>query len=452
MHFKLLTAFKVVPFILCMAFAMSCAAGQEPPSAARQVRIAQPHKDTPPSSQSTSITSEPQDTKAPPEEDDLFPEALQPRSELWAPYEPKGPRILHLSGTMSQQENELIDYAEALGVDMQPAGFAAWITLQGTRGWRVDVNKLATAVAEVQRTGGLLNLGLSLGVGTNNFGEARDDAVANTTQFDERIDEIADLLRVSGVRVLLRIGVEINGEWKGHHPYTFPKAYRKIVNRFRARDVDNVAFVWCIVPHGDPDIFARDKNGKRKWFPGEDFVDWYGLDVFHRMHFSPQVGRGRTGFDRYYNVANQLLEHARRVGKPVIIGETTPQYMNIPSMREDPRGAMAETIWKQWFLPFLAFLDMHPEIKAVTMLPVDWRKTSAWAEWGDSRIHRNPRLMALWKNELARSRWMHLSESLGENLGELTPGEVSTPPDPVRRRPQTKRRPAQKKAPTRDGR
>jgi hypothetical protein len=448
---KLLTAFQVVPLALSMAFAVSCA-GQEPPSVKQQAGIVQPNTTSKPPSQSISRASEPQDTTPLPKNDDLFPEANQLKDELLATYEPKGPRVLHFSGTMSQQENELIDYTEALGVDMQPAGHAAWITLQGTRGWRVDVNKLAMAIAEAQRTGGILNLGLSLGVGTNGFGQAKDDAVANTSQFDERIDEIADLLRVSGVRVLLRIGVEINGPWKGHHPYTFPKAYRKIVNRFRARDVDNVAFVWCIAPHGDPGIFARDKNGKRKWFPGEEFIDWYGLDVFHKMHFSPQIGRGRAGFDRYYNVANQLLEHARRVGKPVIIGETTPQNMNIPSAREDPRGALAETIWKQWFLPFLAFLDMHPEIKAVTMLPVYWRKTSAWPEWGDSRIHHNPRLMALWKNELARSRWMHLSDSLGKSLGELNQGNVSAPPSPTRRPPQPKRRPVQKKAPARDGR
>ncbi len=342
--------------------------------------------------------------------DDLFPTQQVQAPRTLALHEPPDDRILHFAGTMLGQQQELVEYSRTMGDALQPAGIASWVVVEGTRGVSVDRHQLDESLRIAQNTGGLVNLALSFGVASEGGSTGTDYAVAHTTQYDARLDEIADTIRDSGVRVLLRIGNEINGSWNGHHPYVFPLAYRKVVERFRARKADNVAFVWCIVPHGDPEIFERNAQGEFRWYPGDDVIDWYSVDVFSPLHFSGLAGHGRNQADRFYLVTDLLLEHARRAGKPVLIGEATPQRMDIVSSREDPRGVRAEAVWTQWFRPFLAFLDLHPEIKAVTMLPVDWRKTSAWPDWGDSRIHTNSNLVGRWRDELSRQRWLHLAD------------------------------------------
>jgi len=343
-------------------------------------------------------------------------------------YEPDAGRVLHLVGTMLRQEDVITDYERAVGSELLPAGYAVWIALQGTRGWQTDLDRAARALRQARQSGLILNMALSFGFDARAFGTATDSDFATGEDFDARVDELADLIQRSGVPVLLRVGTEVNGVWSGHHPYVFPQAYRKLVERFRARGVTNVAYVWCIVPQGDPDIFGRNSSGQARWYPGDDVVDWFGLDVFDRIEFTPGGVAGRKGSERDYEVTATLLDTARRLGKPVIVGETTPRRMQVPGRRDDPLGKKGLAIWERWFVPFSAFLDRHPEIKAVTMLPVDWTKTTAWPDWGDARLHQNPELLRHWRDELRKPRWIHRSGLPAAGGGDGAAGDGAGPP------------------------
>jgi len=322
-----------------------------------------------------------------------------------APLEPTGARVLHLVGHIGQPK-ALAAYHEMAGPRFAPAGDSLWLALDQTRPWEFSLKRIETDLARLAEEGRVANLSLTFVPPTRaGFSTAGDRRFVETTDYDSRIDDLARVIRHSRVPVLLRIGCEINGSWKGHHPFLFPRAFRKVVTRFRARSVENVAFVFNIAAMGDRNVFAVNDLGEPKWYPGDDVVDWFGINVFRREHFDP-TAPARPGHTNLAAFTASFLARAREAGKPVLIGETTPVGNIVRSSAEDPNDYAADDVWSEWFAPFIAFLDRHPEIKAVTLLPIDWRSTR-WSDWGDARIHRSPRLVRRWKQELEKPRWVH---------------------------------------------
>jgi hypothetical protein len=297
------------------------------------------------------------------------------------------------------------DYVRMVGADLEPVGRSIWMNIPGTRRWSMGRDRLRDDLKLLKEKGLFLNFSLGFDQGGGeSFETAADRDVAETDQHDALIDDLAAIVRDSGVPTILRVGAEVNGPWSGHHPYVFPKAYRKVVERFRAAGADNVAFCWCIEPRGDPAIDEKNAAGEYRWFPGNDVIDWYGIDVFAREDFDPGTNPRQQ---RRSEVTRTLLKMAQRARKPVIVGETTPFGEDVPTGREDPNGLRARAVWKEWFEPFLAWLDANPQIKAVTMLPIDWSSTRTWSHWGDARIQQNRALSDLWRKELREPRWVH---------------------------------------------
>ncbi|VUD62652.1 Beta-1,3-xylanase TXYA [Thalassocella blandensis] len=63
--------------------------------------------------------------------------------------------------------------------------------------------------------------------------------------YDESLDVFIDFIQSIAPRpVFLRIGYEFDGPWNCYTPTPYKEAYRHIVKRFRARNIQNVAFVW----------------------------------------------------------------------------------------------------------------------------------------------------------------------------------------------------------------
>lgn len=330
-----------------------------------------------------------------------------------APFEPPAGRILHFAGGVGGQRTEVDAYEKAMGPALQPCGYTAFVTIPGTRGLAGQIAGLKDILGRAAREGFLVNVGLGFDNGKiAGFATAADREVAEGDTYDAAIDEVVKTIVDSDAGVLLRIGIEVNGDWNGLHPFVFPKAYRKIVERFRAAGAKRVAFVWCIEPSGDRDVAARDDQGEWKWFPGDDVVDWYGLDLFSRWNFDgpPPSEQSRTGELNPWFVTDAVLKMAKKAKKPVIVGEASPFKINLVADADDPGFKQATKQWSIWFEPLIAWLDDNKQVKALTIMPVDWRKTTAWAEWGDSRLHQNSRLVSLWSKELKKKRWVHRAE------------------------------------------
>lgn len=130
--------------------------------------------------------------------------------------------------------------------------------------------------------------------------------------YDGYVEEAARVAANWGKPLMLRFGQEMNGDWFswGRHPVTFKAAWRHLVRVFRKAGADNVRWVW--------NPYVNSRSGQlpfTPYFPGDEWVDWVGLDVINWgdphpwRTFSQIVGRS-------YDQLVQLTP------KPVIVAET----------------------------------------------------------------------------------------------------------------------------------
>lgn len=114
---------------------------------------------------------------------------------------------------------------------------------------------------------------------------------------DAYIDRWADQARSVGSPIIVSFGNEMNGEWfpwsgkfygggtpipdsnppKFEGPETFKKAWRHIVDRFRARGASNVQWVFHAMDFSAPN---DEWNLVEQYYPGSDYVDWLGFSLY----------------------------------------------------------------------------------------------------------------------------------------------------------------------------
>lgn len=136
----------------------------------------------------------------------------------------------------------------------------------------------------------------------------------NSGAFDDNLRELAMGAADFNKPVFMSFAHEMNGTWYpwGGKPEEFVKAYKRVVDIFNSAGASNVTWVWNI--NNDGDDF-------RKYYPGDDYVDWIGVD----------------GYSSDYNgnpsSASQLFERTvfdirRSYNKPIMIGETAYDDLN----------------------------------------------------------------------------------------------------------------------------
>jgi hypothetical protein len=97
-------------------------------------------------------------------------------------------------------------------------------------------------------------------------------------RYDGYVRRSARAARRWGKPVLLRFAHEMNGNWypwSRSSPAVYKAAWRHLVRVFRRAGADNVRWVWT--PYVDPGWnipFTR-------WYPGNRWVDWVGLDGYN---------------------------------------------------------------------------------------------------------------------------------------------------------------------------
>src|SRR5690606_21369154 len=106
---------------------------------------------------------------------------------------------------------------------------------------------------------------------------------------DADITQLARDFAAYGQPIFARPGVEIANAWNAYTPSVFPAAWRHVVDVFRRENAHNVAFVWCIAAAGFSTFDQFDAQGNGVWYPGDEYVDWIGLDLFDASNFSGPV-------------------------------------------------------------------------------------------------------------------------------------------------------------------
>jgi hypothetical protein len=116
--------------------------------------------------------------------------------------------------------------------------------------------------------------------------EPLDEIIAGThdATFHMRAQGARDL----GADILLRWGHEMNGNWypwagannggASGGPAKYIAAYRHVHDLFVADGATNVYWVWCPLV---ADVPSDAWNHWTNYYPGDDYVDWVGLDAYN---------------------------------------------------------------------------------------------------------------------------------------------------------------------------
>ena len=219
---------------------------------------------------------------------------------------------------------------------------------------------------------------------------------------DSLINKMGEWLKTLGRRpVFLRIGYEFHGAWNHYDREYYIKAYRRIKDTLDAMGVNNVAYVWQ--SHG----WEEPMELLESWYPGDEYVDWCGYSFFSR-------------FDE-----TNMIEFARKKGKPVFIAEATP---TISTETTKTNGKTKETIlsnpeqaqeaYEKWFKPFFKTIHDNPDvIKAVSYINCHWKSHPMWFDNPtfqdvDARLHTSEFISKIWREETAKATYLKASPEL----------------------------------------
>lgn len=272
---------------------------------------------------------------------------------------------------------------------------------------------------------------LVLGVDISNG--RRKDGLAQIVrgEHDDKIARLAQFCRTLQRPIYLRLGYEFDGAWNaGYEDHrTYVAAWRRIVDRMRAQEVSNVAYVWQASASPVDDVLDGGRHDKiRDWYPGGDYVDWVGLSWFLTPAEAPRVGNIRP--PTQLQLADEVLALARREHKPVMIAEAAPQGYDIGGLSRANRspiwdgaagsGRVAKTpdeIWREWYEPLFAYVDANRDaIRALAYINALWDAQPMWAApyahgyWGDSRIQANDAIRRRWLAQIGKPAWLHGGE------------------------------------------
>lgn len=304
-------------------------------------------------------------------------------------------------------------YIAALGDPaLYPAVEGMHAAVPGTRP-RFLERTVREFLERVREAGRIPHLSFAMSIGD---GEAVDDLIALTDRYDDLIRTIGGVIRDFGDPVFVRIGFEFNGSWNNYHPGLYPLASRKFVDLVREEGAENFATIWCYEPNGPGDFDAVGPDREYLWYPGDDYVDWFGIDLFQHGTFvaDGQSGRrqgeraGGRGSESPYERTVRFLAMAERHGKPVFISELAAVDAHITGDELDTAFADGRHDWDMWFAPFFAFLERYPQIKGFNYMSQDYRGTKyAALGWGDARIQINSYIWERWIDELRSERFIH---------------------------------------------
>lgn len=121
-----------------------------------------------------------------------------------------------------------------------------------------------------------------------------------------------------GDRVLLRFGFEFNGDWfswSGDAP-AYVSAWRHVHAIFREVGADNVEWVWAPNVVSCPDVPSNEMHG---YYPGDDFVDWIGVDGYNFGEHHDKWHHWQSFDDIFGKVLHDFEKKYPK--KPVIITE-----------------------------------------------------------------------------------------------------------------------------------
>lgn len=300
--------------------------------------------------------------------------------------------VVHGAG---QSSGAFENYWDVMDEGEKPAVYMYYIGLSGlNENWYVSLKEEL-----LKRRDYLIipQIGLSMTSDGNPEQHYEDDVAAGV--YDTQIGYLIEGFKKLGAPVYLRIGYEFNGvTWNGYEPESYKAAFVKIAEQIQAANLE-VATVWCVAIDGATNYFD--------YYPGDEVVDWFGVDLFSQSHFSNS------------NTA-RFMDSAAVHQKPVLIGESTPRSVGTKA---------GEASWSGWFVDYFKFVQENPEIKQTNYINWNWGDYPQWSDWGDARIEESGFVEGRYKGELDSAAYIHASSEADfrNRLGYVddeAPGQV----------------------------
>jgi hypothetical protein len=144
------------------------------------------------------------------------------------------------------------------------------------------------------------------------YGQSLTDIAAG--RYDSYVRESARVAKAWGGELMLRFAHEMNGDWYPWNgsPSAYVSAWQHLVTVFREEGVSNVRWVWA------PNVDSYGAMPFSQYFPGEEWVDYVGLDGYNFGDVSDNRWRSlKDVFATSYATLTQLSS------RPVIITETS---------------------------------------------------------------------------------------------------------------------------------
>ena len=203
----------------------------------------------------------------------------------------------------------------------------------------------------------------------------------NDGTYDENIDKLADWLAALDRPVFLRIGYEFDEPTNNYDTTQYKFAFQRIVKRFRAKGVTNVAFVW----HSAAKMTDKDPM---MWYPGDEYVDWFGIS-----YFSPSQ----------YETAMSFYWQAYLKGKNFMIAEASPFGMYTLRAKQD------------WYNKFFQFIE-ETKPQAVSYINSHWdaMRTYKNSRYGDARVQKFPEILDMWMKEINKDKYLNAEDLVGD--------------------------------------
>ena len=274
-------------------------------------------------------------------------------------------------------------------------GYGSVIAIHNNDGITNDLN---SGGDNIQNTGWMAetytNIATQVGLWMVGVAKYGVNYSANTVagDYDINIDTFCNWAKTANIPIYLHIGYEFDGTHNMFEPAEYKSAYQYIVDRIRANNVSNVAFVW----HSWADT-PYNGYSLSDLYPGDSYVDWVGISIYDH-----QFVNGIPGI-----FLNKVIDFARDKKKPVIISESTPIGGINPG---DYRT------WNQWFATVFSFI-YEKNIKAFTYVSADFSQVPQFPTWGNTRIQEFPLIKTEWITEISKSRYLKQSPTLFSDLG-----------------------------------
>lgn len=234
----------------------------------------------------------------------------------------------------------------------------------------------------------------------------------NPTTSQQNLEELILAMISTGREIFLRPMYEVDGPWNAYDQNQVKQVFAYIKHRINVNKTNKIALIWQVAawPENDNSISQFENI-----MPSSADFDWFGLSAFYFN--ASQLHHGEHGDHNFTANYDNLLTLARKVGKPVMIAESTPQgYDNV---RDVQHCIYCQTLidsnltgiemWEGWYKPFLEYIYANKDIiRAVAYINERWGDEDMWHEnqWGRSRVQDDATILYNWKSEISSGFWV----------------------------------------------